>query len=333
MSALRFGDGLSEQHKRAVQAALVASLGAGTIKSYNGYLARFVKACEDMGLSSWRGASTDHILAFLCDLGKGLQRPSASLDSAIAALRIAFEGTTPSPLESPLIPRVKKGVVALFTSRPRKSTPPLPVEPIRDWICSLPTNAELSYEALRMKCAALAALVLIARPSDLTRIDSSRIIFEEDLSSMRIDLLAFKNDYHRDGAELRVEASSDSRVCFVKACKRLLELNKRKAPQVQQLFLDPLRRQPLSAQQVSAILKAACKAAGLDTSVFTARTFRPGGATRGIEGGLPLDLVMHIGRWRSADTVYGHYLRSQRSVNVSDVLLGVTGAGPALEDT
>lgn len=29
---------------------------------------------------------------------------------------------------------------------------------------------------------------------------------------------------------------------------------------------------------------------------FSARNFRPGGATRGIEGGLPLDLIMHVGR-------------------------------------
>ena len=315
--------------------ALIASLGAASVKSYNGYLARFTKACTRMGLPSWREASTAHVLAFLCDLARGLQRPSSTLDSAIAALRIAFADSQPSPLDSPLIPRVRKGLVALFTARPRKVTPPLPVGPIRDWVRSLPPDDKLSYADLRLKCAALAALVLIARPSDLTRIDASRITFEGDLSAMRIDLLGFKNDYRRDGAELKVEASSEPQVCFLRSCKRLLELNRKRAPLVRHLFLDPVERRPLTAAEISALLKTACKAAGLDTAVFTARTFRPGGATRGIEGGLPLDLVMHIGRWRSVDTVYGHYLHSRRSVNVTDVLLGTSGsAGPgALDDT
>jgi hypothetical protein len=56
-----------------------------------------------------------------------------------------------------------------------------------------------------------------------------------------------------------------------------------------------------------------------------------------MEGGLPLDLVMHIGRWKNMDTVYNHYLRSRRNnFNVTDVLLDVTaasGPGPALEHT
>ena len=57
---------------------------------------------------------------------------------------------------------------------------------------------------------------------------------------------------------------------------------------------------------------------------YSARNFRPGGATRGLSAGLPLDLVMHIGRWRDATTVYGHYLRSAATVNTTDALLGVT---------
>lgn len=319
-------------YRDAVINALVRSLKAGTVRNYNNYLARFVNACAALGLPSWRAATTGHVLVFLCDIARGLNRPSSTLESAISALKLAFESLSPSPLDSPLISRVKKGLVDLHTTRPRAPTQPLPVAPIRDWLLSLPPTNDLDYDRLRMKCAVLAALVLIARPSDLCCIDPRLLEFEDDLSAVTVSLLAFKNDYHRDGAVLRVEASSVPELCFVRACKRLHSLNFARFPNASGLFIDPASGAKLLSAQVGQILKRACTLAGLG-AVFTARNFRPGGATRGIEGGLPLDLVMHIGRWRSADTVYAHYLRSARPVNVSDTLLAVPPRARALEDT
>src|SRR5262249_49975919 len=153
--------------------ALCSSLKASTIAQYNGYLSRFAATCSSYdGLSSWRQATPGHIMEFLCDIASGLNRPSASLDTAMAALRLAFYSVRPSPLDSPLIARVKKGLVSKGTTRPRLPTQPLPVAPLRDWLRTLAPISKLDYEKLRMKCAVLAAMTLIARPSDLCCINT-----------------------------------------------------------------------------------------------------------------------------------------------------------------
>ena len=334
-----------EHLRDGVVDALSHSLADGTIKQYNGYLARFERACGSYGLASWQQATTGHVLAFLTEIARGTNRPAGPLGGAIAALRIAFESVAANgvanPLASPLIDRVKKGLVAALTTRPRRPTQPLPVEGIRRWVESLPPNESLPYDRLRMKCAVLAALVLIARPSDLTHIDAQQLAFEPDLSGVEVSLLKFKNDYHRDGAVLNIQACSDPRLCFVRACFRLLQLNEGRHRNCRSLFIDYNTGTPLGAGQIGTILKNACKLANLP-AVFSGRNFRPGGANRGLQGGLPLDLVMHIGRWRNFNTVYNHYLLSDRPVNTTDVLVGLPSAappastrsvGPSLEDT
>ena len=115
-------------------------------------------------------------------------RPSATLDMVIPALRLAFSAAPVSPLDSPLIARLRKGIVA-GTQVVRAVTEPLPVLQLAQWLRRLPDNAQLSGQQLRVKCAALAAVVLIARPSDLTHIAIDGLRFADDLSTMSLSCL------------------------------------------------------------------------------------------------------------------------------------------------
>jgi len=304
-----------------VRTALAKSLAPNTLKHYNGYLARFAAFCREEGLASWRDASTDHVLSFLALIASGVGRPGPTLDAAIPALRLAFAGARVSPLDSHLLSRLRKGLVA-DTVRVRAVTEPLPVLPLVQWLRSLPDTPQLSSERLRVKCAALLAVVLIARPADLACITLDGIVISEDLSEMTISLLAFKNDYHRDGAVLRVQACSVPKLCLIRTVHRLVGVVRRRWPRASHLFVGDNNGKPLKPASISRLLKDACQAAGIGDR-YTARNFRPGGATRGIAAGLPLDLVMHIGRWRDINTVYAHYLRSSPGANTTDALLGV----------
>jgi hypothetical protein len=304
-----------------VRLALARSLAPLTLKHYNNYLARFALFCSQKGLASWRSASTDVVLSFLVEVAAHVGRPSATLDMVIPALRLAFSAAPVSPLDSPLIARLRKGIVA-GTQVVRAVTEPLPVLQLAQWLRRLPDNAQLSGQQLRVKCAALAAVVLIARPSDLTHIAIDGLRFADDLSTMTLSLLGFKNDYHRDGAILSVQACSEPALCFIRASHVLLREVQRRWPRASHLFVSERDGKPLKPNSISRLLKEACVAAEMGDR-YSARNFRPGGATRGLAAGLPLDLVMHIGRWRDANTVYGHYLRSAATVNTTDALLGV----------
>jgi len=301
--------------------ALAHSLQLKTLKQYNAYLARFEAFCSSVGLDDWRAADLPIVLDFLCSLTRGgVQRPGAVLDTAGAALKLAFVGS--DLIDSEWVKRLKKGLVVQRTTRGRKVTQPIPAEPICAWLRGLPDNAQLSFVELRRKVAVLAAMVLIARPSDLTHIAFDSVRALRDGREMSISLLGFKNDYNRDGASLVVTACSEDKLCFIRAAGHLQRLLRARFHQPAALFIHEHKNRPLSAASIGRVLKEACVAAGIGDQ-FSGRNFRPGGATRGIEGGLPLDLVMHIGRWRDPATVYGHYVRSRRPESTTDVLMGV----------
>ena len=299
-----------------------------TLKHYNGYLERFRAFALGRGFGDWRLASLPLILDFLCSLvTERVERPSSVLDMAIPALRLAFPGS--DLMDSPWIPRLRKGLVTAHTARPRRVTEPIPAEPVCAWLRGLPDNDRLSLVELRRKVAVLAAMVLIARPSDLTRILPDSLVIRRDGAEMSVDLLAFKNDYQRDGSSLVVMACSEPRLCFIRAASALLARLRRAYSRPVALFLHEQRNEALLPASVGRILKEACTLAGIGDA-FSGRNFRPGGATRGLAAGLPLDLVMHIGRWRDPSTVFGHYVRSAQPPGTSDALLGVR---PSLDAT
>ena len=242
------------------------------------------------------------------------------LDTAVSALKAAFVHS--DLMDSPWVSRLKKGLTSARTTRGRKVTQPIPAEPICSWLRGLPDNDLLSLTELRRKVAVLAAMVLIARPSDLTHILVDSLCVQRGGQEMSLNLLAFKNDYHRDGASLVVTACSEPKLCFIRACSALLQRLRTRFTRPAALFIQENVNKPLSAASIGRILKEGCSAAGIG-DVFSGRNFRPGGATRGLAGGLPLDLVMHIGRWRDSSTVYGHYVRSEQPASTSDVLMGI----------
>ncbi len=314
-----------------VREAAARSLASNSVKHYNAYLARFEQFCSAAaGLTDWRLATLAVVLDFLCSLvAEGVARPASVLDQAIAALRHAFVGS--SLLSDEWVGRVRRGLIAQYTTRTRNVTAPIPAGPVCDWLRRLPENDALSYVELRRKVAVLAAMVLIARPADLTCLRVDAIREEPGGHEMTVALLAFKNDYHRDGASLVVQACSEPKLCFIRAVAALRRVLRTRYIQPAALFMHEHKNSPLAAASIGHILKEACRAAGMED--FTGRNFRPGGATRGLAGGLPLDLVMHIGRWRDSSTVLDHYVRSERPAGVTDVLMGIRGAPSALDAT
>lgn len=318
--------GVSEEALAALRHSLMAS----SLKGYNAYLARFERFCLQTGVEDWREASLVVILDFLCLITRNVERPASVLDGAISALKTAFVQS--GVMDSPWIARVKKGLIASRTTRARKATEPVPAEPICAWLRRLPDNDALSFVELRRKVAVLAAMVLIARPSDLTHIMVDSVQLLGGGLEMSIDLLAFKNDYHRDGASLVVQACSEPKLCFIRACMALLQRLRARFGRPAALFVHEHRNEPLKAASIGRILKEGCAEAGIG-NVFSGRNFRPGGATRGLAGGLPLDYVMHTGRWSNAGTVYGHYVRTARQENATDILMGLRSGTRALDAT
>ena len=77
----------------------------------------------------------------------------------------------------------------------------------------------------------------------------------------------------------------------------------------------------ISAASVAGILEDSINLAGLSGRGFSAKSFRPTGATLAIERGIDPHIVQKVGRWKSTEVFYNHYVHSKTpSEFVSEVL-------------
>lgn len=303
---------------------LAQALAPNTLRNYNAMFARFRAFCESSRLSDWRMATPGTVFRFLESITRSVTRPRATLDVALAALGHAFRFASASPLSNPALSLLRSALQRSRTSRPLARTTPLPVEPIVQLFRKWPPNELLTLQQLRDKTLALWMIALIMRPSDAASVDADWVDISPDGSSAVVSLLAFKNDYQRDGARIELSAASDIRICPLAAfCELRSRLYGSSVPQRAPLFTslgDTKSR--LSPSAISTICRDICSKAGLPSGAFSGRNFRAGGATRGLQAKIPLDVVMHVGRWRSSSTVQRHYVSRFKDFNVTDAILG-----------
>ena len=67
----------------------------------------------------------------------------------------------------------------------------------------------------------------------------------------------------------------------------------------------------ISAKTVSSILERSIVLAGVGNQGFSAKNFRPTGATSAVDAGISPDAIMKVGRWKSRETFMDHYVHSK----------------------
>ena len=81
----------------------------------------------------------------------------------------------------------------------------------------------------------------------------------------------------------------------------------------------------ITNKTVSEILKTSIKDAGLGELGFTPRSFRPTGATAGIQAGINPGTVPQIGRWKNETVFYERYVYPTADKCYSSKVLQYTG--------
>ena len=71
----------------------------------------------------------------------------------------------------------------------------------------------------------------------------------------------------------------------------------------------------------ASILQEAIVLAGLEGQGFTAKCFRPTGATTGVKAGCDSNIVRTVGRWKSQEVFEEHYVHTVAPSNFTDKLL------------
>ena len=77
----------------------------------------------------------------------------------------------------------------------------------------------------------------------------------------------------------------------------------------------------LDASRIARVMEQAIKVAGLEGQGFTAKSFRPTGATMAIASKQDPQIVMKLGRWKTESVFYGHYVHTKTPENFTGSVL------------
>ncbi len=283
------------------------------------------------------------IADFLCVCADSCKRPSATLKTVSASITSIYTALgMASPMANCDIKSLISALVKSGTSQPMLKTKVMPAAPFYSLFRSWGDNRELSLSDLRLKAISLLSLTIMARPSDLAPLayyfdpesgDSqllgfrrSQVTFHTD-GSITLRLLGTKNDFQRTGFEVRVPSASDSKTDVVAALRAYMDRTSNLASMAgDAVFLtltSPYRG--IKSTTVRSILCQAIELAGLGGQGLTAHSFRPTGANAALEAGVAPETVMQVGRWKTQDVFFQHYVYPRAPNHFSEDMANFSG--------
>ena len=228
------------------------------------------------------------------------------------------------------------GLVKSDTSSPMTRSKVIPNKPFINLFLKWEDNNKLSIWALHMKAVVLLAFSAMLRPSDVTPrsvcadyiglhqmlFDRSKIEYRAD-GSISIEFHGIKNDYSRDSFKVQVQQASNSKICPVVTLKCYLDRTSSLVDSQTGPVFVTLNR-PYSApmaSSVSGILNKAIDIIGLSGQGFSAKCFRPSGATATVEAWHNPNSMCKIGRWKDQATFEEYYVHAKAPANITDNIL------------
>ena len=137
------------------------------------------------------------------------------------------------------------------------------------------------------------------------------IVFNSD-GSATFTFFGIKNDLQRTGFTVTLPRGLPDLLDPVSTLRSYLDRTEGHRPANNAVFLTLQHPyHALGASTIANILNEAIVLAGLGGQGFTAKSFRPTGATSAISKGTDPNIVQKLGRWKSADTFYRHYVHSK----------------------
>ena len=284
------------------------SLRPSTLKSYDGVLTKFRTFCTTNSYDYFP-TSTATVAHFFRELAQGTERPGPILISASAAIAGMYKGSPhEDPTKSELLTMLKQALVNTGTKRPRRNTPTFPIDKLANYISDFGENGVMTIEKLRAKAVCLLALVGLFRPSDLALITMDQVTLAT--STVTFANFGGKTDKDMAGIPTTVTASSIPQLCPVRALTSYITRTQDTRAHITDkpvfIYLNSKTPAALGTQRIAKIMTQTLKDAGIDET--TARSFRKTGASAAINRGTDPDLVMKLGRWKSVDVFYKHYV-------------------------
>ncbi|GFO31079.1 integrase [Plakobranchus ocellatus] len=190
---------------------------------------------------------------------------------------------------------------------------------------ALKNHRDLCLKKLRQKAITLLALAAMCRPSDLAPrvgLFRNQVLFKPN-GCLAAQFFGTKNDSDRHGFEVQIDPSSNPLTDPVSCLREYIEKTKIHVGVTGPLFVNTTPPyMAMSAASVSSVLRDSIKEAGLG-SEFTARCFRPTGATAAVLGGVAAHTARSLGRWKTDDVLFNRYVFPLDSDSITDKMFSV----------
>ena len=315
--------------------AFLSNWAGSTWSTYESHIQKLHQFCLEAD-TDFPNVSSATIGDFLCVIADGSTRPKSILNSTLAAISSLFQALGKRNPVTEDLNKLVCGLIKGKTTAPMVRSKVLPVQSFTDLFMKWDSNWSLPLEKLRLKCITLLSLAIMLRPSDIAphaktingdgsyahiQLTTNQVSFKENGSCV-IVLHGIKNDYHRDGFDVTVQPAKHAKVDPVRCLKCYIERTRNYRPRSNALFLG-LRKphEAISAKTVTRILEQAIILAGIKEEGYSAKSFRPTGATVAVEAGIDPDVVRRTGRWKSRETFKTHYVHSKPPPGMTDVIL------------
>ena len=141
---------------------------------------------------------------------------------------------------------------------------------------------------------------------------------------MVIHFFGTKTDSSRTGNEIIIKKGTDGIVDPVKCVRDYMDRTHSVVTGGDQSPVFVTLRAPhsaLSASGVANILNECIAEAGLSGSGFSARSFRPTGATAYVSSGVENHITRSLGRWKSEECFNSNYVYPLSAVSATDKML------------
>ncbi|KAJ8049049.1 hypothetical protein HOLleu_01606 [Holothuria leucospilota] len=121
-----------------------------------------------------------------------------------------------------------------------------------------------------------------------------------------------KNDASLTGFHVTLRPTRETKIDPVKALSDYIARTSHQRSEDKCVFLSPNPSfRPVTAKTVANILNEAINIVGLSGRGFSAKSFRPTGATLAVESGCDSEIATQIGRWKKRSVFYEHYVHAK----------------------
>ena len=309
-------------------------IASSTLLSYNNALDKLRIFCQDKSVQ-FPPTEVNILVQFLAQVAERSDRPRSVLNTTTAALGHVYRILRlPILTDNYEIRLFISALVKSGTTAPMLRSKVMPIRKFYDMFMNWSNNDLLDIRSLRLKAITLLALTAMLRPSDIApnarhagTEGESKVVFSVDQvlfteHDAKITFFGIKNDTARSGFEVQIPRSTESKIDPVNTLQEYIMRTEAHRPSDGAVFLTirpPFKA--LEASSVAKILDESIVLAGLGGQGFSAKSFRPTGATAAIEQGINPDIVRKIGRWKNSEVFYEHYVHARTPHNFCDNVL------------